>query len=402
MNEEFLWYIWKFRLFDNDSLQTTQGEKIQILKVGEHNINSGPDFFNARIKVGNTEWAGNVEVHTHASDWHKHKHSKDIAYDNVILHTVYEADGKILRANGSEIPTLELKTRIPRSIYERYLNFKSNSYRIPCEKQITTVHKFIINNWLVRLTIERLERKAESIKEVLNRNKNNWEESFYQLLARSFGQKINSDPFEMLAKYLPISVLAKHKNSLLQLEALLFGVAGLLENDFKDEYPNLLKKEFKFLKSKFRLESLNSSVWKFMRLHPPNFPTIRIAQFANLIYNSSHLFSKVVEANTLQQLTLLVGAEAGAYWDTHYRFDAPSSQRKKTLGETSVNTILINTIVPFLFVYGKEKAEEKYSTRALSFLEEMKPEGNAIISGWSAIGITPVNAHHTGIITTKE
>ncbi len=395
MHEEFLWYIWKFRLFDNKDLQTTSGEEIKILKVGEHNTDSGPDFFNARIKIGSTEWAGNVEVHTHSSDWHKHKHTTDKAYDNIILHVVHEADETIKRKSGEEIPTLELKDKIPQNIYGKYMQFKSSKDWIPCEKQIAWVDKFTLNNWLDRLLVERLERKSKTILDSLKQNKNNWEETFYQMLARNFGQKINSEPFELLAKSLPVSVLAKHKNSLVQIEALIFGTAGMLEKDFKDDYPNELKKEFKFLKSKFKLKPIDVSLWKFMRLHPPNFPTIRISQFANLIYRSSHLFSKILEASSVKQIVSLLETETSEYWQTHYRFDKVSPKRKKKLGNDSVNIIIINTIVPFLFIYGKQKGEEKHCDNALLFLEKLEAENNSIISKWKSIGVTVKSSYET-------
>jgi len=405
MQEEFLWHIWKFRLFDNNDLKTTDGDSIQILKVGEHNSDSGPDFFNARIKIGSTTWAGNVEIHVNSSDWKKHFHQKDKAYDNIILHVVNEADIKLHRRKGEEIPTLELKNRIPKNIYGRYLQFKTSKDWIPCGKQISSVDKFILDNWLDRLLIERLERKSQAITDSLRQNKNNWEETFYQLLARNFGQKINSEPFELLAKQLPVSVLAKHKNSLVQIEALLFGSAGMLSPSpalpvrervkTHDEYYLELQKEFRFLKSKFKLKPIDSSLWKFMRLHPPNFPTIRISQFANLIYKSSHLFSKILEADSVKNIAKLLEAETSEYWQTHYRFDKVSPKRKKKLGAGSIHTIIINTIVPFLFIYGKERGEEKFCERALFLLEKIDAENNSIISKWKSIGINSKSSYET-------
>lgn len=395
MTEEFLWHIWKFRLFDSSDLKTTNGELVQVLNVGAHNSDSGPDFFNARIKIDGTEWAGNVEIHTNASDWHKHKHTTDKAYDNIILHVVYEADKKLFRKEGEEIPALELKKRIPQNIYGKYIHLKRSRDWIPCEKQVSSVNEFILNNWLDRLLVERLERKSNAITDLLKQNKNNWEETFYQMLARNFGQKINSEPFEQLAKQLPVSVLAKHKNNLLQIEALMLGTAGMLEKEFKDDYPKELRKEFKFLRSKFKLKAMDSSAWKFMRLHPPNFPTIRISQFANLIYKSSHLFSKVLEATSTKQITSLMSAQASEYWQSHYRFDKPSPKRNKKLGIDSINTIIINTITPFLFIYGKEKGEEKLCDNALSFLEKLLPENNSIIRKWESIGIHPKSSYET-------
>lgn len=406
MQEEFLWHIWKFRLFDSRNLQTTGGEVLQIIKTGEHNRDAGPDFFNARIKIGKTVWAGNVEMHLRASDWKKHFHEKNRAFDNIILHIVYEADAKLFRKNGEEIPALELKNRIPQNIYGKYLRFKASRDWIPCGKQISSVEKFTLNNWLDRLLVERLERKSKAITESLKQNKNNWEETFYQFLARNFGQKINSEPFELFARALPVSVLAKHKNSLSQIEALLFGVAGMLSptptlparegaGKQHDEYFLELQKEFKFLKQKFNLKSIDSSLWKFMRLHPPNFPTIRISQFANLIFRASHLFSKILEAATVEQIINLLYAETSEYWETHYRFGKTSAKRKKILGKDSIHLIIINTIVPFLFVYGKERGEEKLCERALLFLEKTDAENNSIVSKWKTAGVPAKNAYQT-------
>ncbi len=411
MQEEFLHHLWKFRLFNNNKLQTTNGEELQIINTGEPNSDSGPDFFNARIKIGKTTWAGNVEIHIHASDWELHKHQHDKAYDNVILHVVHEADIDLKRKNarpddavgrGEIIPTLELKNRIPKDVYGKYLQFRSSKDWIPCGKQLSWVDKFTLDNWLDRLLVERLERKSQPILDSLKQNKNNWEETFYQILARNFGLKVNSEPFEILARSLPYSVLAKHKNSLVQLEALLFGVAGLLEKQFKDDYPKELQKEFKFLKQKFKLKPIDASLWKFMRLHPPNFPTIRISQLANLIYRSTHLFSKILETHNIASL---LQCETSAYWLTHYRFDrlsplssgrgAGGEVKRKRLGEESINNILINTIIPFLFIYGKEKGEEKFCDKALALLEKIESENNSIISKWAELGIHTKSAYET-------
>ena len=395
MNEEFLHHLWKFRLFDGKDLLTQSGEPIEILKCGEPNSDSGPDFFNAKIKIGKTIWAGNAEIHVNASDWETHKHHYDKAYDNVILHVVYEADKELKRKNGEIIPTLELKDRIPKNIYQKYLSFKSSRDWIPCGKQIKDVDSFTLNHWLDRLLAERLERKSISILESLKQNKNNWEETFYRQLARNFGLKINAEPFELLAKTLPVSVLGKHKNSLLQIESLLFGTAGLLEKDLKDDYAVGIQKEFQFLKQKFKLKPIDASLWKFMRLHPPNFPTIRISQFANIIYKSSHLFSKIIEAKNEKAIRDLFFCETSEYWQIHYRFDKSSPKRKKILGNDAVNNIIINTIAPFIFIYGKEKGQENYVERALELLEKIPPEKNSIISKWKETGVNAKNAYET-------
>lgn len=398
MQEDFLWHIWKFKLFNTPDLFTTSGEKIQIIQTGEHNTDAGPDFINARIKIGSTEWAGNIEIHSAASDWTKHNHTNNKTYDNIILHVVHENDKQVIRKNGEEIPTLELKEKIKRNVYEKYRELQFSKDWISCENQISSVSKFTLNNWLDRLMIERLERKSATILESLKQNKNNWEECFYQMLARSFGQKINSDPFELLARSLPYSYLAKHKNSLLQIEAMLFGVAGMLEpvtGPRQDDYYKELQKEFSFLSKKFKLEPLNISIWKFLRLHPVNFPTIRIAQFANLILKTAHLFSKVLEAGSIKTLEALLQTEASTYWNSRYRFGVLSPHKKKNIGKDFITNVIINTIAPFLFIYGKEKGNEEYCKKAIVFLEQLQSEKNSILSKWENIGIKAKNAYES-------
>ena len=385
MTEEFVHHLWKFRLFNQLSLTSTSNECIDILHVGVHNHNAGPDFFNSKIKINDTVWAGNVEVHKQASDWKKHGHQHDKAYDNIILHVVYNADEQIFRASGEAIPTLELKERIDTAYYVNYLKFKNSTDWIPCEKQINTVPTYIWNTALPRLLIERFEEKSQQIQLVLERNKMNWEETFYQILARSFGFKTNTAAFELLATSLPVMVLAKHKNSLLQVEALLFGQAGFLNMHLSDRYAQQLQNEYVFLKQKFKLIPIENHLWKFLRLRPVNFPTIRIAQFANLIYQSSHLFSKVMETEELSDLKVLFNTDVSAYWQTHYLFDKPTAKKEKKLGDDAAEVLIINTIVPFLFLYGKAKGEQKYTDKALSLLEEMRGEKNSIVSKWKAL-----------------
>ncbi len=395
MTEEFLHHIWKFKLFDQSDLKTTAGEAIEILKAGIHNFDSGPDFFNAQLKVGDTLWAGNAEIHINASDWKKHFHQHDKAYNNIIVHIVYNADEPIYRTSGETIPTIEIKERIDKKIFLNYLNFKSSSDWIPCEKQISGVPEFILNSTLDKLLLERLERKSKSISDSLQLNNNNWEETFYQHLARNFGFKTNAEPFELLAKSIPSLVLAKHKSSLLQIEALLFGQAGLLNEHLEDKYSQNLQNEYIFLKQKFKLNSIDSHLWKFLRLRPVNFPTIRIAQFANLIFNSSHLFSKMMEIEKCDDIKMLMNVDVSEYWHTHYVFDKPSKLKTKHLGDDSINNILINTIVPFLFVYGKQKDDVKYVDRALQFLEQTTGENNAIIQKWEALKMPVKTAYST-------
>jgi hypothetical protein len=395
MTEEFLHHIWKFKLFDQQNLRTTSGEVVEILKAGVHNFDAGPDFFNAQLKVGETLWAGNVEIHINASDWKRHFHQQDKAYNNIVLHIVYNADEPIYRASGEAIPTIEIKERIDKKLYQNYLNFKSNTDWIPCEKQIAEVPSIIINSTLDKLLLERLERKAQSIADSLKLNNNNWEETFYQYLARNFGFKTNAMPFELLAKSLSLLVLAKHKSSLLQIEAMLFGQAGMLNEHLEDKYPQALQNEYVFLKQKFQLNPVDTHLWKFLRLRPVNFPSVRIAQFANLIFNSTHLFSKIIETESLDFLKLLMNVDVSEYWQTHYMFDKVSKNKSKHLGEDSLNNIVINTIVTFLFVYGKQKDDQKYVDRALAFLEQTEGENNSIINKWESLKLPVKNAYST-------
>jgi len=392
MTEDFLHFVWKFRLFDMIDLKTLEGEDLKIIETGEHNTHAGADFFNSKIKINKTLWAGNIEIHLNSDDWNKHNHQHDKAYNNVILHVVYETGNQVSTDSKNSIPVLELKGKIKRRIWNNYENLIQNKNWIPCENQIKSVDVFTINNWLERILIERLERKTAEILQNLNLNKNNWEETFYRYLAKNFGYKINALPFEMLAKLLPNAIIAKHKNNLLQLEALLFGQAGMLEDTMDDEYYNILKKEYLFLKHKHNLKPIEGSLWKFLRLRPIGFPTIRIAQFAMLIHNSSHLFSKILEARSVKELERFFNMGTSEYWDTHYTFGNISNEKVKYAGHDFVNNIIINTIVPFLFVYGKKKGIPKHCETALKLLELIPSEKNSIITKWGEIGVKSKSA----------
>jgi len=393
MTEEFLHYVWKYRLFDNSGLITSEGEPVEIIKTGEHNFNSGPDFFNAKVKIGETVWAGNVEIHINASDWKKHLHQEDKAYNNVILHVVFNLDQLIERTNGEIIPAIELKETIDRNLFSKYSSFKLSKDWIACENQIAEISPLVIQNWIDRLLVERLESKSNEILYRLKQNNNNWEETFYQLLAKNFGFKINAEPFELLARSLPQQLLSKMKDNPLQIEAVVFGQSGMLDKTFEDNYPRLLQNEYSFLKHKFRLSPVDSHVWKFLRLRPMNFPTIRLSQFSSLIQKSSHLFSKVLDVENTEQIKLLFDVSASEYWNTHYTFDQPSVNNIKSLGESAIENIIINTIVPILFVYGKHKKNELYVERALALLEALKAEDNSIIKKWKEIKVSVKTAH---------
>ena len=371
MNEEFLQYVWKFQLFNHYNLRTSSEETVQIIHPGIQNFDSGPDFFNAKIKIGDTVWAGNVEIHIKSSYWNTHKHQFDAAYNNVILHVVYEDDKITYSFDDRELPVLAINEHMDSILEKNYIELINNQNWIPCSNQINEVKDIYIKNWLSKVLVGRLENKAIAIEEHLIANKNNWEEVFYQFLAKGFGFKINAQPFLMLAYALPIKYLHKHSDNLFQIEALLFGQAGLLNRDFVDEYPRALKKEYSFLRNKYRLESIESHLWKFFRIRPSNFPTVRIAQFSSLLFHSKTLFSLLLSQKDKNQMNQIFDVTASSYWTTHYDFDKLSTKREKRFGKSSLDNLLINTVVPFFFVYGNKKQIFEYKERALYFLEQI-------------------------------
>jgi hypothetical protein len=393
--EEFLHFIWENRLFFSGNLRTVDGETLDIMNTGRRNTDSGPDFFNAKIKIGDTLWAGNIEIHKKASDWEKHHHAGDKAYENVILHVVEQADMHITRENGSEIATLELSW--PEQYTRNYQKLLDARTWIACQDQFHRVDPVLLQLGFNRLMIERLEDKTEEVNLRLEQNKNNWNETFYQVLAQMFGFKVNAAPFEMLAKSIPMYILAKHKNSPAQLEALLFGASGMLhEALFGDDYFLELRKEFDFLQKKYNLKPVEPHLWKFMRLRPGNFPTIRISQLAALIHRSKGLFSKILETEKAEELKALFRVKASDYWTTHYRFNKLSPrQQTKILGEDSIDTLIINVVVPFLFVYGEKQNQHHLKNRALEFLEQLPPESNSIIEKWRNLGVSARSAFET-------
>ena len=393
--EEFLHSIWENKLFYHENCQTTSKESLVILDVGTRNTDSGPDFFNAKIKIEETIWAGNVEIHKKSSDWKKHKHQTDDAYKNIILHIVLEDDSPVLDINNNPIPTWILQ--YPKHLQNNYQSLLDAKTWIACQNQFHKIDPIILQLGFNRLMIDRLEEKTEEILERLTLNNNDWNETFYQILARMFGFKVNAIPFELLAKSLPLAIIAKHKNNIFQLEALLFGNSGLLHQQLlSDDYFLKLREEYTFLRKKYKLKGIESHLWKFMRLRPGNFPSIRISQFAALIYRSHALFSKIIEIENLDQLKELLKASASEYWDSHYNFNKTSKQnRKKELGENSINTLIINVVIPFLFVFGEKQNKHFLKNRALNFLEQLPPEKNSIINKWGELGIICKSAFET-------
>lgn len=366
---------------------------MQVVQPGLHNSNAGADFQNAKIRIGKTLWAGNVEIHIHSSDWFLHRHQNNAAYNNVILHVVFAADSHVAQCeNGEEIPTLVLQNRINRSTLSRYSELEKRELWIPCAKFFAEQSTFIRNTFAERLLTERLENKVESIHQLLLQSGNDWENVLFQVFAQYMGAPINKDPFLLLAKSLPVNVWSKYCGSLMQIEALLFGQAGFLQQPFDDEYPNQLRKEYLYLKKLHNLQALEKHTWKFLRLRPSNFPTLRIAQLAALINSQPKLFSKITEANSVQQIQQIFKTNVSGYWQTHYVFDKPSKKYNAQIGASMGNVLFINAVAPVLFAYGRYKDNEKLCNNTFLFLEKSKPETNTITRNWAELNWQAENA----------
>jgi len=388
MNESFLHYLWQFQYFDKNELLTSQGEPISILKIGHLNSNAGPDFSDAKIKIDGIEWAGTVEIHIKSSDWYAHHHQMDNAYENVVLHVVWENDKPICRQDKTLIPTLELKKRVDVSLLKEYKKLINSPHFIACEKSFARVDDLVKLSMFDKALMQRLENKASHVYEILKLNNGDWDETCYQLLAKNFGFKVNADPFYQLAKSLPYKIIQK-QNSLLQVEALLFGQAGMLETKTKEEYITSIFQEYKLLAQKYSLleSRLKPSQWRFLRLRPANFPTVRIAQFASLLYSSKNIFSQLISANSFSSIQKLLSVDQSAYWNIHYRFGKKAKDSVPNIGESSIQNIIINTVAPLLVAYGKYKDDQLFIDRAIELLQQLPAEQNKITRTWSELGL---------------
>ncbi|MFA5418166.1 MAG: DUF2851 family protein [Bacteroidales bacterium] len=392
MNEDFLSYLWKFQLFSSH-LVTANGLTVQVLSAGMPNLNSGPDFFNAKVKIGDTLWAGNIEIHTKSSHWYKHQHQDDEVYNNIILHVVYEDDLPVRRKNGELIPAIELKGCYKPELFERYEDFIQTLNPIPCHKHIHQVNHFTLMGWYDSLMVERLKDKTHLISLNISQINDDFNEIFYQKICRNFGFKTNADAMEQLARSLPLGVISKHRDNLFQIEALLYGQAGLLFTKFKDTYANQLLAEYQFLAAKYMLTPMDRKIWRFMRMRPANFPTIRIAQLAGLLNKSSGLIHSMLEADKLSHLLSLFNVSANEYWNNHYHFGKKVKPEKpKKLGIASIRLIVINTIVPFLFIYNRYKKDSDLDKKALDWLEQLPAEKNSITRQFLLAGIESNNS----------
>ncbi|OIQ17351.1 DUF2851 family protein [Lacinutrix sp. MedPE-SW] len=385
MQEDFLHYIWKHKKLETSNLKTQNNELVSILKTGEHNHNTGPDFFNAQLKIGNQLWAGNVEIHVKSSDWYLHNHETDSNYDNVILHVVWEHDTAIFRQNNTEIPTVELKNNVSNQALNNYVKLFNNSQKwINCENDFTSISSFTMSNWLERLYFERLERKAKDINIILEQSKNNWEAVLFKLLAKNFGLKVNGDSFFSLANNLDFSIVRKQQSKQVGLEALFFGQTQLLREDCQDPYFLELKKEYTFLKQKFNLNEIGVLPLQFFRLRPPNFPTIRLSQLATLYTTHNNVFSKIIKTNNIIDFYTIFKIEASQFWQTHYTFNKESKKSKKQLTKSFIDLLLINTVIPIKFSYAKQQGKNIDQDIVL-LLEQIAPEKNSIVSKFNSL-----------------
>lgn len=392
IQEYFLHYLWKHKLFNVVKLQTTNSEDVQIINSGIHNMNSGPDFFNAQLKINGQLWAGNVEIHIKSSDWYVHNHEQDSAYDNVIIHVVWEDDMPIFRNNNSSLTTLILKNYVNETLLNNYYKlFNKKQSWINCENDIKNMDTFLLNNWKERLYIERLNNKSTQILSLLKESKNDWEAVLFKMLAKNFGLKVNGDSFMDMSNSFDFSIVRKNQHNIVQLESLFFGQSGMLYKNIEEVYYIELQKEYQFLSKKYSITAIAKDTVKFFRLRPNNFPTIRLSQLANLYVLHQNLFSKLINITVVSDYYDLLKVETSKYWESHYSFTSLSSKRKKVLTKQFIDLLLINTIIPLKFVYQKYIGKLK-EEHILQLIQEIKPEKNSIIDKFNALEISSSNA----------
>ena len=388
--EQLLHYVWKHKLLPLKPLLTAEGERIEIIDPGQANYNAGPDFFNAKIKIGGVVWVGNIEIHQQSSEWERHGHHLDSNYDSVILHVASEIDASVRRSDGETIPQLEL--HCPGYLSDNYRQLIEADRYPACYRLIPALPKLLLHSWLSRLQTERFEQKTDKIMQLLGRHRKDWEHVFFIILARNFGFGTNSDAFEFWAETIPLQAVNKHRDSLFQIEAFFFGQAGLLQEVPADEYTDRLMKEYTYLSHKFGLRPSANSRWKLLRMRPDNFPHVRIAQLASFYYRSQGLLSALMEAQSLKSLRDILRCGTSEYWLTHYVFGEASPPHPKTLSNQTIDLLVINTVIPFLYAYGKYKTDNILIQRANGLLEEMRPENNFIVRIWKECGLEAAHA----------
>ena len=391
MKEDFLHYVWNYKKFDFSHLKTTQNENLTIINSGFYSQLAGPDFFNGQIIIENQKWAGNIEIHIKSSDWYLHNHEKDENYDSVILHVVWEHDTPIFRKDNTEIPVLEIKNYVSKKELHNYQSLIAPKSWIFCEKQLHQVDSFVIKNWQERLFFERLERKSKPIEILLKETENDWEAVLFSMLAKNFGLNTNGDSFFKVAKSITFSLIRKEALEVLYLEALFFGQANMIPINAEDSYVKELKSWYDYISLKYKISKPSINSVQFFKHRPDNFPTIRLAQLAMLYHLQRNLFSKIIEAKTVQELYIIFNLSVSDYWKTHYNFDKESPKKKKSLTNSFIDLLIINTIVPIQFAYlksiGKENPEQ-----IINFLVTIPAEKNSILDKFSSFGLKAKNA----------
>lgn len=393
--EQLLHYTWKHKLLPLKELRTTDGRLVEVVDVGLHNQNAGPDFFNAKVKIDDTLWVGNVEIHQRSSDWYLHGHEHDARYNNVVLHVVAEADREVQTQSGLWLPQLVIS--VPETVVTSYRELLATDMYPPCYRIIPDLSRLTVHSWMAALQTERLEQKTQAIVQRVEHCNGSWEDAYFTTLARNFGFGINGDAFEQWAQYVPLSAVGKHRDDLFQIEAIFMGQAGLLTLDavparyhdtaLQEGYFTKLKNEYTYLAHKFSLTPMNASAWRFLRLRPQNFPHVRISQLANLYYERRAGLSALLECESVEQLRQLLSTHVTPYWETHYTFGSESTKSTKNISASSINLLIINTAVPMLFAVGRHRQREELCDRAFDFLEQLGAERNHIITMWKECGL---------------
>lgn len=387
--EELLHYAWKHKIFPLHELRTDEGETVEIIDPGLPNPDAGPDFFNAKLRIGPTLWVGNVEIHDRSSDWTRHAHDTDPAYASVVLHAAAELDARVTDCNGRLIP--QVKLPYPARLADRYDELLRADAYPPCHAVIPTLPRLTVYGWMSSLQYERLEQKRRRVMDCVESCDRRWDDAFFVTLARNFGFGLNADVFERWGRSIPLRALDKHRDDLFQIEALFFGQAGLLEEDVCDPYYERLQQEYAYLARKFGLRRMEAATWRLLRTRPGNFPHVRIAQMAWLFCHETSLLSRLLEADTSDAVRRILAVCTSDYWDTHYTFGPSSPRRRKALSRSTQDLLIINTLCPFLFAYGTYKGDERLTHRAFSFLEHLHPENNHIVRLWRTCGL-PVDS----------
>ena len=386
MTEEFLQYVWANSLFTSTRCLSTKGKEVEILNVGLQNRDAGPDFFNAKVRIGDVVQAGNVEIHQKASDWFRHGHEKDTAYDNVILSVVADADMEVRDSKDREIDAITLRYDV--RLWDEYIFMQGVPVEPRCYRNLRRVDPVRMDMLFTGYAIERLERKCGDIKMMLDETRNDWEDCFYRMLVRYWSGNVNAEAFAQLARDLSYKKVIRCSDNLFRVEALLLGYSGLLTGvEQEDDYTIALREEYEYQAAKFHLTAMERARWKYMRIRPTSFPTVRLALLASLMMRFNFLLSAVLEAEHLPEVYKLLDVQASDYWDTRYKPGVPATRQVKRLGNSMKTVIVINAIIPFLFIYGRERKEERYCDKAIQWLEELEAERNHVTEAWTKQGV---------------